>query len=214
MTSPLKCSLKKAIETLQVHEIVYNDTEGNTSSFNPGASADEMKLRIKISSCGAFLKGTKLKLKLIGFKDPEHVFHHIDPIKISSKVHDTTQCLVFNIINKKIPVPHGVSYIHPEEYQPDPDVCRASLHIGYATQYCFVLYIDCCKCCDHYIIPFCVNYIGNEPKVDYKCEKLVQTEDPENAIAVICNGETVYFRKPHCVTHGQVKRPIVLDYPL
>jgi hypothetical protein len=50
--------------------------------------------------------------------------------------------------------------------------------------------------------------------VDYKCEKLSTTEDLENAIQVTINNEIVYFSKPHCVAHGQLKRPVLLEYPL
>ncbi len=210
-----KCTFRKAIETIQVCEIGYNKPENeNTSSFDTGSSPDDMKLRIKINSSGKFHEGTKLKLKLIGYKDPDYKIHHIDPIKICHRVQETTQNLSLTLQNKKIPIPFGISYIHPEDDQPDPDICNASLHIGYALEYCFVLYIKCCDCHNIHIIPFTARYIGNECKLDYKCEHLELSDTPENAIKVICGSNVFYFKKPHCVTHGQVPRPVILDYTL
>lgn len=204
--NPLKCGIRKAIETLQISEIQY--ASQNLSSFDPGLTPNEIKLTIKINSEGAFLKGTKVKLVLTSYKDPQNVIYKIDPITVSYKLDQTVASLSFDIHNKNIPIPHGVSYIHLSEF------CNAELHIGNAKHYCFILYIKCCKCDDHHIIPFSLRYIGSDPIVDYKCEKIENTDDIENSIPILCDGQTVYYRKPHCVSHGQMKKPILLPYAI
>lgn len=206
----VKCTVQKAIETLTVLEIQYDGNDG--SSFIPNLSKEDMCLQIKINTNGAFLKDTKLVLKMIGYKDPEYGIHYIDPIISKIIIKETTNSLLFKFKNSAIPIPFGVSYLKLlEEHDDEPNV---GLHIGSVQEYLFVLYVKCNKCKVKHVVPLTVRYIGNDPITDYKCEKPEQVEETEGTIPVLWNGQTIYYKKPFCVSHGQMKRPRLLSYSL
>jgi hypothetical protein len=147
-------------------------------------------------------------LKLIGYKDSEYNYYPIEPISSLKQTTPTTNTVIFDIYGP--PIPFGLLYVYV-----DNDNNTASIRIGEVQEYCFTLHAECGKF-GHgkHVIPLNGRYIAADSVVDYKCEKLSTTEDIENAIQVTLNNEVVYFSKPHCVGHGQLKRPVLLEYPL
>lgn len=207
-----KCGINKAILTIQAKEVTYNENEG--SSFLPGNNLNEMTLRIVINSSSDFLKGTKMTLKLVGYKDHEYVYYPITPFFSQQVVvHTSTNTVTFLFQSN----PHHLSQVIPYGtiYAYATTIEDASIQVGQVQEYCFTLFAECGKFSHNkHVIPINARYIYSEAKVDYKCEKLATTADEENAIPITINGEVIYFSKPHCVSHGQVKRPQLLDYPI
>ena len=219
MSNTLRCNINKLARSLKVNEIYYNETGDflEASSFYPGNNMADMKFIIKINSQKKFYQGTKLKLRLVGYKDNEYVYHQVEPIDVYVVVNSITNNVEFEYVNKNLPMPLGISYISPNETQDElqDGICKATLYTGNALEYYFVLFIKC-KNQSHesHVIPINVRYVSFDAKVDVKCERVIQTDSIENTISVSVNNQLYYFIKPHCVTHGQVTRPVLLNYSL
>lgn len=206
-----KCGVNKAVRTIQANEVTYNEDVG--SSFISGNNLNEMTLRIIVDSSSDFLKGTKMTLKLVGYKDHQYVYYPIAPIYSQQVVvHNSTKTVtfLFQSTNLSDVIPYGTMYAHATTIE------DASIRVGQVQEYCFLLYAECGKFSHNkHVIPINARYIYSEAKVNYKCEKLsTTTADEENAIPITINGNIIYFSKPHCVSHGQMKRPQLLDYPI
>ena len=210
-----KCGINELVESINVYDIVNTidstpDLEKN-SSFSPGNSYDEKKLCIKIHSETFFGRGTKLKLKLISFKDNNRIVTKVKPISVYKKVEQTTNCITFDFISADIPLPFGLLYL-PTIIS--DCVLGPQLQLGNAVEYRFVLYMKCHKHKEKIYIPLIGRYIGCDVKTDFKHEKveLVSEPDEDHNIKVICGTETFFCRKIHAVSHSQAPKPLVFYY--
>jgi len=217
-----KCNIQHILKAIQICNIIYSIDDNNVdnSLFIPGNSPDDKKLSIIVKTTSAFCRGTEFKLKLVGTKTDDYIMHKIKPIKTSRKLDHRTKRIKFDLISSKIPHPFGLFYVPTIITNCDQqNECRPQPMLGNALEYCFVLSIKCPKCKFDYVIPLTARYISADCKVDYKCEKLniVDEPDDDHPIKIICNTDDgtkiVYSNKLHCVSHGQMAKPIVFYYP-
>lgn len=203
------CFLKIA-ETINIHNIRYDgDNIPNASLFIPGINECDKTLLVKIE--GKFCKGIRLTLKLVGYKDENYNITKIRPIGTHKKLKKSTGCIHFKLTNKFIPLPNHMVYL-PTLFGEIVDLPR--LQFGEALEYLFMLKMKCCECESKYKIPLSARYLSSEFTGDVKCEKvdLVDVQDETHPIKVIYNGMMKYAAIPHCVTHGQAPRPIIVYY--
>lgn len=210
-----KCKCDKIMETMRISNILYYNVDTNdTSYFNPGDSPSEKTLSIKICSEISLCKNTKLKLKLIGYRDEEYNFISICPIKIHKKLPNSSKCVRVDIVDAAIPLPCNVLYI--------PTIiteCVPQMEKGIALEYCFIVEMSCHKCNMEHKFPLTGIFSYYNSLVDIKCEKLefVNTQDDQHPIKIICeedcnNTTILYSNLPHCVSHCQARKPIVFYY--
>ena len=208
------CFLQPQIESLLINDIRLINPTLFDGQFIPGQSADEKTIRVALTSSVTFPVGVVLQLQLVSTIDENGVRVLLDPKICVQRITRCNETIFwFDFVGQQIPLPKGYMYL------PNTLESCSSVHLqaGGVQKYCFLLSTKNCRTsplsCPG--IPF-VSRVLNNAACDIKCEKpsVIGTPDESHTLKIYCKDTDsfVYSTLPHCVTHCQAPKPLILYY--